>query len=114
MFANRLRVTKTAGDQLKALKQRTSVTPNILCRIALAISLQRGKRFEAPAIDLIGREPHKTTLLGEHTVLYECLLRQIYGDQSEKNFEALLAAHIEDGISVLKAARCITDLARIR
>lgn len=114
MFPNRIRISKSASDQLKLLKQRSGLTPNILCRIALMLSIKRGVRLQHRTSDLGGLEFNLPTLFGEYTMLYECLLRQAYGKLGAKDAELLLAGHIDDGVMVLKAARNISDLASLR
>ena len=114
MFPNRIRISKSASDQLKLIKQRTGLTPNILCRLAIMLSIRRASLSKTNTAKLDGLEFNLSTLFGEHTALYECLLRQVYGDLSHKDAEMLLAAHTDDGVMVLKAARSLSDLISLR
>lgn len=114
MFPNRIRISKGASDQLRLIKQRTGLTPNILCRIAIMLSVQRACLTKDSSAKLDGLEFNLITLFGEHTQLYECLLRQAYGELTQKEAEAVLAAHADDGVMVLKAARSLTELAQLR
>lgn len=114
MFPNRIRISKGASDQLKLIKHKTGVTPNVLCRIAIMLSLRRACLNKKSNAKLDGLEFNLSTLFGEHTTLYESLLRQAYGDLNQKEAELLLAAHADDGVMVLKAARSLTELANMR
>lgn len=114
MFPNRIRISKGASDQLKLIKQRTGLTPNILCRIAIMLSLQRARLTKDNNAKLDGLEFNLITLFGDHTQLYESLLRQEYGVLSQKEAEILLSAHVDDGVMVLRAVRSLTELTHIR
>jgi DNA sulfur modification protein DndE len=110
MLPNRVRISKTATDSLKVLKSRTAVTPNILCRIALVLSLREGYEVKQSAKALEGTEFNLSTLLGDQTVVYECLLRQIHGEMNEREASLFLSAHIDDGLEKLKRIRSVADL----
>lgn len=114
MFPNRIRISKGASDQLKLIKQRTGLTPNILCRIAIMLSLRRDCLNKKSNAKLDGLEFNLSTLFGEHAALYECLLRQAYGELTQKEAEVLLASHADDGVMVLKAARSLSELTHLR
>lgn len=51
-----------------------------------------------------------TELLGDASLLYECLIRQAHGDLNPKEAQLVLAAHIDNGIDKLKRAKNIQDL----
>lgn len=110
MLPNRVRISKMATDSLKVLKSRTAVTPNILCRIALALSLRDGYKVKPSGKGLDGTEFNLSTLLGDHTVVYECLLRQAHGELNEREASQVLAAHIDDGLEKLKRIRSVAGL----
>src|SRR5437868_1986794 len=75
MLPNRLRVSKQATDSLKQLKSRTGLTPNLLCRMAMTLSLEEGVAGGQRKTDLDGSEFNLPTLLGDHALAYECLIR---------------------------------------
>jgi DNA sulfur modification protein DndE len=110
MLPNRVRISKKATDSLRVLKSRTAVTPNILCRIALAVSLRDGYSVKRDSASLDGTEFNLNTLLGDHTVLYECLLRQAHGEMNEREASHFLVAHIDDGIEKLRRIKTVADL----
>lgn len=110
MFPNRFRISKRATDALKLLKGKTGVTPNILCRIAFALSLRDGDKGGMAAVDLEGSEFNTSTLFGDYVVGYECLLRQVHGAVDAKAVQRIVAAHIENGLDNMKRVRTLPDL----
>ncbi|WP_368622614.1 DNA sulfur modification protein DndE [Paraburkholderia sp. BR13444] len=112
MLPKRIRISKSAADTLKLLKARTGVTPNIVCRMALLISLEGGKDGGLKVTDATGSEFNSPTLFGEYGLLFECLVRQVHGDLDSKTAAAVLASHIDDGLEVLRKSRSLLDLVR--
>jgi DNA sulfur modification protein DndE len=114
MLPSRLKIPADLTDVLKQLKGRTGVSPNILCRMALMLSLREGRRDTHQQKDLNGLELHSSTLFGDHLGLYECSLRQVYGEIPVAQIEQVLAQHISDGLMRIRAARSVSDLADIK
>lgn len=109
---NRFRVTKTASDTLKLLKARTGVTPNILCRLALVLSLEQGKPTSRKPGELDGNEFNTPTLFGEHVQVYDSLIRQVHGELDAKQYTLAVAWHIEKGLEQLKRCKTLIDLSQ--
>jgi len=110
MLPNRLHISQQATNQLKAIKSRTGVTPNILCRIALALSLEENFPANTENTDIKGAEFNLSTLLGDTGVVFEALLKQAHGNLSPKQAELMLAAHIDNGVDKIKRSKSILDL----
>jgi DNA sulfur modification protein DndE len=110
MLPNRVRISKRATDLLKQIKSKTGVTPNILCRIALALSLEENHNANPEGTDLNGSEFNLPTLLGDATSLYEALMRQFHGNLNAKEAQLILAAHVDNGVDKLKRAKSVVDL----
>lgn len=70
----RVPFTKDADNKLRALKSRTGITPNILCRLGFCMSLELNKDPE----DISGiekvRDINRFTLLGEYEPVFVALL----------------------------------------
>lgn len=112
----RLRFCKEADNWLRVLKSRTGVTPNILCRIGYALSLDEPgiPNPEAYPEDS-DREPlHRYTLLGEHDATSVALLRQRVCDDGiagEHDLDAQFRAHMNRGVILLAArVKSLPDL----
>ena len=113
----RIPFTETADNQLRMLKARTGITPNILCRLGFCLSLETiqipaklEKGFKP------GREINRFTLLGEYDRLFNALLlTQLIQDNlpiTELNHYFL--AHMHRGIELLASrVKSVTDLHRL-
>lgn len=110
MLPNRFRISKASTESLKLLKARTGVTPNIACRIALMLSLERGRTGGEREVDFDGSELYTHTLFGEAAQIYECMLRAVHGDLQQKRVQQLVGSHIESGTEELKKAKTLIDL----
>ena len=116
MQLNKIRVSNEASERLKLLKGRTGLTPNILSRLGLCLSLNESS---VPNPDLYpeeDREFNRYTLLGEWDDMYVALLKQrlaqdgLPNDQLEDQFRA----HLNRGIIALsKLVKSISDIARL-
>jgi DNA sulfur modification protein DndE len=95
------------------LKARTGVTPNILCRVALTLSLEQGKPSGRKPGDLDGNEFNAPTLFGEHLQVYETLIRQVHGELDAKQYSFAVAWHIDRGLEQLKRCKTLLDLSQL-
>lgn len=117
----RLRFCQEADNWLRVLKSRTGVTPNVLCRIGFALSLDEPGLPNPDAYpEDSGREINRYTLLGEYDATYVALLRQRVSDdggasavdgQEEHDLEAQFRAHMNRGVMLLAArVKSLPDL----
>jgi DNA sulfur modification protein DndE len=98
------------------LKSRTGITPNILCRIGLCLSLNEpGEPISISESDLQGKLINRFTLLGEYDEVYIALIitwmqenkADSMTDQTLNNY---FIAHIHRGVEILFArARSLVD-----
>lgn len=110
----RVAFTSEADVTLKMLKARTGITPNVLCRMALSLSLAesgRPRRIERDGPP--AREINRYTLMGEYDVVFVSLLRcrvdQDGVPSSELDEE--FVAHVHRGIQLLGGRlRSLQDL----
>lgn len=110
MLPKRMRISKSSADTLKLIKGRTGVTPNLVCRIALLMSLEDGSRGGSKQCDQDGNEFNSPTLFGEHGLLFECLIREVHGPLDPKQCAATIASHIEVGLDRLRKAKSLLEL----
>jgi DNA sulfur modification protein DndE len=120
MNYSKLRISTDATSRLRSLRQRTGITPNLLCRVAIMISLEEGPVGSAYAPDEEGSEFNAYTLTGEYGALFAALLRWVEEGQSPKrpldNSELLkrLRAHIHRGVGNLSVrAKSPADILRL-
>ena len=101
----RLRTSKKAGDRLKELQDKLRLTPNILCRYAVVLSLRNSEPVVNFVNDTSGLEFNRTTLTGEYDYLFKALIAQRLGREitDEEFFPDLFNAHLERGITILES-----------
>lgn len=110
MLPKRLRISKSAADTLKLLKSRTGLTPNIVCRMALVISLEHGKRGGESQPDQLGSEFNATTFFGEFGLVFEALLRQVHGKLDAKQSAIVISSHVDAGLEILRKSKTLLEL----
>ena len=110
MLPKRLRISKSATDTLKMLKSRTGLTPNVVCRVALVMSLERGKRGGESHPDQIGSEFNATTFFGEFALAFEALLTQVHGKLDAKTSAIVISSHVDSGLEILRKSRTLLEL----
>jgi DNA sulfur modification protein DndE len=75
MHYSKLRISADSTSKLRYLRQRSGITPNLLCRMAIMASLEQGPLGTALVPDEDGSEFNAYTLTGEYGALFAALLR---------------------------------------
>lgn len=75
MRYNKLKISLEATSKLRVVRQRTGLTPNLLCRLAAMLSMEEGPVGALRPPDEDGMEFNAYTLTGEHEALFFALLR---------------------------------------
>lgn len=107
MHYNKLNISGDAASKLRFLRQRTGLTPNLLCRIALMMSLEQGSLRDTQPPDEEGSEFNAYTLTGDYGALFAGMLRFVEeGVEPQRELDdatllALLRAHIHRGVGTL-------------
>ncbi|MCO6185211.1 DNA sulfur modification protein DndE [Rhizobium sp. L1K21] len=106
MHISKFRVSDEATGRLRVLRQRAALTPNLLCRMAMAISLEMGKIGSATDTE-DGQEFNAYTLFGADQPIYTTLLRWVETEDGEELDERelirRLRAHIDRGLTAISA-----------
>jgi DNA sulfur modification protein DndE len=119
MRFTKLRISSDATSRLRSLRQRTGLTPNLLCRMAVMLSLEEGPVGPGTVTDEGGQEFNAYTLTGEYHSMIAAMLRLVEeGDAgaklSEEEQVARLRAHIHRGVATLAVrAKAPADIARL-
>lgn len=119
MHFSKLKISTDATSRLRSLRQRTGLTPNLLCRAAIMISLEEGAVGKVPPPDEQGSEFNAYTLVGEHGNLFAALIRFVEepNERSALDNEKLLQrlrSHIHRGVGTLSVrVRSPEDLLRL-
>ena len=104
MHSTKLKISSEATGKLRTLKQRTGLTPNLLCRMALMYSLEEGAIEEhTPLPNEDGSEFNAYTLTGENTDLFLSLLKCVENNnlKDDKLFLERMRAHIDRGVTMM-------------
>lgn len=118
MNLNKIRVCEQVDQQLRVLKARTGLTPNLLCRLGFCLSLEDAT---IPDPDLYpedsNREFNRYTLTGQWDTLFVALLKQRCVQDSlpiPDVLEDQFRAHLNRGVMQLyRQLRSLEDLRRI-
>ena len=121
MRFNKLKISADATSRLRALRQRTGLTPNLLCRAAVMLSLEEGAVGQIARPDENGQEFNAYTLTGDYNDLFGALLRFV--EETEAGLAAPLdndelvarfRGHIHRGVATLAVrAKAPADIARL-
>lgn len=104
MSFNRIRISKSATVRLSMLKGRIGLTPNILCRIGLCLSLSDPSIPDPQRFDENGQEFNRYTLTGEWDAFFISLLKERLlhdGLDPNKDLLAQFRAHLNRGAIAL-------------
>lgn len=120
MRFNKVKISADAASRLRYLRQRTGLTPNLLCRIAVMLSLEEGPVGLNRAPDEQGQEFNAYTLTGDYNGLIEAMIRfveEAEGGADRLDNEEILArfrSHLHRGVSTLSVrAKSPADVARL-
>lgn len=101
----RLKTTEQTAKSLKNLQNTTGLTPNILVRISISLSLLDPIFPEEVQAESKGLEFNRNTLTGEHDYFYKSLIRQHANIQipEKEYFPNTFNAHLTRGVCLLEA-----------
>ena len=114
MIPFRVRISDAATARCRYIKSRTGLTPNILCRIALALSLRERRPVLSESPDLSGQELNAPTLFGEHQRIYELMLEKYCMEHAdERDVAVVIACHVDNGLHKMGHIRSLNDIASL-
>jgi len=120
MTRQRVPFSKDADNRLRALKSRTGITPNVLCRMGFCLSLEEpGVPIPVKETDLQGRVINRFTLLGEHDGAFIALLitwmqMNDIEDMNDEVVDTYFLSHVHRGVEILWArVKSLVDLDRL-
>ncbi|GEK14632.1 DNA sulfur modification protein DndE [Aliivibrio fischeri] len=103
MLPNRMSLKRTTEEQLKTLKGKTGITPNVSARLAFFRSVESEFRYNGQEAKLDGSLVlDKFTWLGETSDITELVLKMYYPELDSKHHQQAWAAHVEDGIAAIR------------
>ena len=118
MKVNRIQISEDSRSKLSSLKRRTGLLPNVLCRIALALSLEELSEpvFISDATD--GSEFTRFTLMGEwDPLIVDLITERAIATGNNKDNNTLIKyfrLHLNRGIVLLYGrVKNIADLEQL-
>ena len=117
MNFTRIRFSEEASDELRRMKGKTGLTPNILCRIGFCLSLNDPAVPDPEDYGASGdKEIDRKVLLGNYDKMFLALLKERCkndGIDEDGNFDHF-KAHMNRGVLLLaKRVGNIKDLAHL-
>jgi DNA sulfur modification protein DndE len=113
----RLRLSRELTYRVRNLKKKTGLTPNLVCRLGLCLSLAEPQIPDPATYDEEGQEFNRSTLLGEWDELFEALLRQRLANDGLNpvvDFIPQLRAHMNRGSEMIcNRVREVADVAAL-
>ena len=100
----KIKISEDLTKKLRLLKSRTGLTPNILCRIGLCLSLNEPGIPDLRKQPEDGMEFNRYTLTGQYDILFTALLKERCiqdGFDPDEEFTTLFVAHLNRGAFLL-------------
>lgn len=99
---DRLKTSKNAEEILSSIKTKYHLTPNIICRFALGLSLQSKDELNTD-YDNAGKEFLRRTLTGDDDLLIKELIKNYHKKYitDDEYMSIYLKSHIERGLIML-------------
>ena len=104
MKFNRIKLSNRSQQLLASMKKKTGLTPNILARFALCMSIKEKSIPNPDEFDERGSELSPAVLFGEHEQTYHTLMiNRLDNDKLdyEKYLNTMVRAHINRGVIAL-------------
>lgn len=116
MLPNRISLSQNATSKLQTIKSNTGLTPNILSRIAIMLTLKEANDLStAGVVDYDGQTLDKTVLFGEFTDVYDVMINQyIYDNKLESPLRQTIAAMVEVGVHKMGHIKQLSDVCKLK
>lgn len=104
MQFNRIRISSRSQSLLGMLKRKTGLTPNILSRFAICLSLKDPSIPNSEEFDEKGTEMNPNVLFGDHEKMFMALmLNRLHRDKLESSLylQKMTRAHLNRGVIAL-------------
>jgi len=103
---SRVKISTRSSKLLGDIKRRTGLTPNILARFAICMSIKEKSIPNPDEFNRHGSELTPTVLFGEHEPIYNALMmNRLIQDNldPEKKLTEMTQAHLNRGVIALSA-----------
>ena len=103
MIPDRMKISKKSSEIVTSLKGKLGMNPNILCRIALALSIENDDKKIPATENSSGLEFTKSTLFGDTSLIFEMILLKQYGEIEKNGLVNVINQHIESGLKKINS-----------
>ena len=114
---NRLKMSYRSQNLMGQLKKKTGLTPNVLGRFAICLSLNDPSLPNPDEFDENGSEIHPSVLFGEHDDMFMALMRQRLeedGLDPGRYLSRMVRAHFNRGtIALFARIQDISDVEQV-
>ncbi|WP_079478867.1 DndE family protein [Halobacillus salinus] len=99
----RLKTNTDTAELLKILHNSTGLTPNLLSRIAISLSVLKPEKPPEVNSDSNGLEFNRNTLTGDNDYFFKSIIRQHANREvpEEEYFPTLFNSHLTRGVALL-------------
>jgi DNA sulfur modification protein DndE len=113
---NRLVLSKKSSNKLQMIKQHTSITPNILSRVAIMLAINSNDDISNAGVeDAKGQSLDKDTLFGDSIDAYEVMIRQyMHENKIELPVKVVIPSLIEIGVHKMGHVRSLEQLCALK
>ena len=104
-MTNKLHTSLQTQEIFMSLSQSLGLQPFILSKLAIALSVRKGKILEEDCkTDNDGLELSRQTIFGDHDLLFKSLIinRENKAINEEEYFPAIVKAHLDRGAKLLE------------
>lgn len=102
-MADKLKLSTQSSDQLNFLSNRLNLKRNLICRMALSISLSKKEPVSfGITTDTEGYEFNKSTILGPDETFFKALSAFVQKKAADSDFfNIIVRNHIENGLEIM-------------
>ena len=101
----KMHTSKKTAEIFEAIGQQLGLQPFILAKLAIALSVRKGElQANDYSTDNDGLELNRTTIFGEHDLLFKTLIVNVEKRQvcEDEYFPILVKAHMDRGAKILQ------------
>ena len=114
MLHNRVRLSQTTSGRLDRVSKRLGIRKNLLCRVALLYSLEKGRIEETGSVETDGLEFNLSTLFGSFTGVFVDMINIVQPDSNDETWTNYANIHIERGVDYLQSnASSLRDISAL-
>jgi DNA sulfur modification protein DndE len=116
MLPNRISLSQNATNKLQKMKSHTGLTPNVLSRIAIMLTLKEANNLSTAGIlDYDGQTLDKTVLFGEYTDVYDVMINQyLFDNNLTLPVKYAIATMVEVGLYKMGHIKKLSDVCKLK